>query len=240
MKKHDIHCGNLILVNSRYPVAHRMMNRLTEYTEVMLEKTASLLLGELISDIDGKGEIIATDGYRSYSNQQKIYNKSLYENGKTFTSKYVALPGHSEHQTGLAVDLAKRAEKIDAICPDFPSTGICGRFRKHAARYGFIERYGKGKESITGIAHEPWHFRYVGYPHSVIMAEKNFCLEEYIDYLENFPVDGKHLYIEEGNKKVEIYYQHASGDLAIPEGSCYQVSGNNRDGFIFTVWRSLL
>lgn len=80
----------------------------------------------------------------------------------------------SEHQTGLAIDLAENKEQIDFICPHFPYTGICGEFRAAAPRFGFIERYVSGKEQITGIGAEPWHFRYVGYPHSVIMAEKNY------------------------------------------------------------------
>ena len=58
------------------------------------------------------------------------------------------------------------AEHIDFIRPDFPDDGVCGAFRRAAARYGFLERYTREKEALTGIAEEPWHFRYVGVPHA--------------------------------------------------------------------------
>ena len=91
----------------------------------------------------------------------------------------MALPGCSEHQTGLAIDLGLRGPEVDFLCPDFPYTGPCGDFRRLAADYGFVERYPAGKEPITGIAHEPWHFRYVGVPHAERMAAMGLVLEEY-------------------------------------------------------------
>ena len=84
------------------------------------------------------------------------------ENGEEFTNQFVARPGHSEHQTGLAIDLGLKQPDIDFLRPYFPYKGICQTFRELSTDYGFIERYPAGKEAITGIAHEPWHFRYVG------------------------------------------------------------------------------
>lgn len=92
-----------------------------------------------------------------------------------------ALPACSEHETGLAIDLAANAQDIDFICPEFPRSGICQKFREAAPYYGFVERYAKEKEPVTGISGEPWHFRYVGTPHSEIMARKGMCLEEYVE-----------------------------------------------------------
>ena len=105
----------------------------------------------------------------------------MAERGIDFARKYVALPACSEHETGLAIDLALNAPDIDFICPEFPRTGICRKFRELAPYYGFIERYQKAKEPITGISEEPWHFRYVGTPHSVVIAEKGLSLEEYVE-----------------------------------------------------------
>lgn len=116
--------------------------------------------------------------------QQSIFDSSLLENGEEFTRKFVALPGCSEHQTGLAIDLGLKQEEVDFICPEFPYTGICQKFRERAAAYGFIERYQKEKERITGISQEPWHFRYVGCPHAKIMEKYHLCLEEYSELLE--------------------------------------------------------
>ena len=79
--------------------------------------------------------------------------------------------------------MGKKAEAIDFIRPAFPYEGVCQTFRERAADYGFIERYERDKEEITGISAEQWHFRYVGRPHGWIIKEKGLALEEYITYL---------------------------------------------------------
>lgn len=101
--------------------------------------------------------------------------------------------------------------------------------------YGFVERYPAGKEKITGIAHEPWHFRYVGFPHSAIMADMELALEEYVELIKNYTLEHPLLY-----KGTEIYYVPANGkstEIRLPEKSIYQISGNNVDGFVVTIWR---
>ncbi len=103
--------------------------------------------------------------------------------GDAFTRQYVALPGCSEHQTGLAIDLGEDVPDLDFIRPSFPDSGACGAFRRAAARYGFLQRYCREKEALTGIAEEPWHFRYVGAPHAQLMEEHGLCLEEYVPFL---------------------------------------------------------
>ena len=176
----------------------------------------------------------------SLEEQTAIYDGSLKDNGEDFTRKYVALPNHSEHQTGLAIDLGLNEKEIDFIRPDFPYVGICNEFRKVAPDYGFIERYAKDKEEITGISHEPWHFRYVGYPHSKIMQENVFSLEEYTQFIKAYLEDKKYLFEQAHRAEIEIYYVPAKDDktlIKIPENCVYQISGNNIDGFIVTVWR---
>lgn len=166
----------------------------------------------------------------------------MTDNGDAFTQQFVALPGHSEHQTGLAVDLGIRKEDIDFIRPDFPYTGMCKIFRQHSIRYGFIERYPKGKENITGIAHEPWHFRYVGYPHAAIMMEKDFCLEEYINFLKQFRYGDAPYFWRTENSDIAISYIAANGNdtqFQIAEDISYSISGNNVDGYIITEWRQV-
>lgn len=80
-------------------------------------------------------------GWRSFGEQQSIWDDTLAKEGEAFTRQYVAFPGCSEHQTGLAMDLAKAAPSIDFIRPDFPDEGPCGTFRRLAAQYGLIQRY---------------------------------------------------------------------------------------------------
>ena len=130
--------------------------------------------------LDGWRFIVPVSGWRSWEEQQTIYTQSLRENGPVFTAKFVAMPGHSEHQTGLAIDLGLLQPEIDFIRPAFPYEGICQKFRELAPAYGFLERYPEGKEHITGIAHEPWHFRYVGTPYSEEIARTGLTLEEYL------------------------------------------------------------
>lgn len=248
--REDIYRGNLILVNRRYPVnnsfekseaAEAFENSLNG--DVILEKTAANMLTQLLRECGAGNRIIPVSGFRSLKEQQQIFSESIKENGEAFTFKYVALPNHSEHQTGLAVDMAQNHGKIDFLCPSFPYDGICGEFRRKASKYGFIERYGKGKEAITGISHEPWHFRYVGYPHSEIMEKNLFSLEEYIEYINAYKYGCNHLIYNNNQHVTEIFYFELKGEtgmLSLDEYVPYQLSGNNRDGFIITVWRNSL
>jgi D-alanyl-D-alanine dipeptidase/carboxypeptidase len=237
----DVFKGPLILVNSQHPIKLDAPIRLTaldESGDILLEIKAASLLHQLFESIQCQARIVPVSGYRSRTEQKTIYDNSLCANGKAFTKKYIALPDCSEHQTGLAVDLAESSEHIDFLRPSFPSDGICSVFRNQAAKYGFIERYGKDKEAITGIAHEPWHYRYVGYPHSMIMQENHISFEEYITFIKAYPYKGYPL----AYRQTEIFYvdsKSASQGLTLPE-DCAQISGNNVDGFIVTIWRRSL
>mgnify|MGYP001775339128 FL=1 len=185
-----IHNGLLILVNAEHPIQHMERPALAPAvpgSDILLDTRAAAMLSGLISRIGAAGEIVPVSGWRSEAEQREIWDGSMSESGEEFTRKYVALPGCSEHQTGLAIDLALRADNIDFIRPEFPYDGVCGRFRALAADYGFVERYQGGKEGVTGIAAEPWHFRYVGRPHARIMCEMGLCLEEYVEYLRAYP-----------------------------------------------------
>ncbi len=244
LSREQIHRGALILVNPAHglvpPETVSLYPACDREPEVLMERQAAVLLNGLMEAMDGWKHIAPVSGWRSQAEQQKIWDDTLAESGEAFTRKYVAVPGHSEHQTGLAIDLGLRQEHIDFICPDFPYEGICQTFRLRAREYGFIERYPAGREKVTGIGHEPWHFRYVGVPHAQIMAEKGWTLEEYIDYLRDYPYGRKSLLYENGDRTVEIAFLKAeAGETVVqvePEAPC-SVSGNNVDGFIITTWR---
>lgn len=233
LKYSDIHKGNLILVNKEYKInkeinSNNLVSFSNNYTDILLDESANKFLQLALKEINSLNQIIPVSGYRSLKEQEEIYFSSLKENGEDFTKKYVALPNSSEHQTGLAIDLGFNVGKIDFIRPSFPNNSICNNFRKTSLNYGFIERYESEKEKITGISKEEWHFRYVGYPHSVIMKEKNLCLEEYINYLKQYEKNSLKYknyeisYIPYNNKDIEITIDNAT------------VSGNNVDGFIIT------
>ncbi len=176
--------NTLILVNRHHAYPANAPQDLVpvhpDSPDILMEREAAQALARLMEQIDDWRHIVPVSGWRSFEEQQMIYLDSLRDNGREFTQQYVALPGHSEHQTGLAIDLGLRQPDIDFIRPNFPYEGICQEFRKLAPAYGFIQRYPAGKETVTGIAHEPWHFRYVGRPHGERITERGLTLEEYL------------------------------------------------------------
>lgn len=226
MNKNSIYNGDLVLINYDYNLNIEFFNKnLVQFdnSKIRLDQRAMDALKEIFKKLDIKDQILPVSGYRSHKLQKEIYEQSLIDNGEDFTRKYVALPGHSEHETRLAIDLGLNEGEIDYIRPHFPYHGICQEFRNLAPDYGFIERYLKDKIEITKISQEPWHFRYVGYPHSKIMSELNLCLEEYIYAIKSF--DSNHPYIFEN---YSIFYSKFLTNIS---GS---VSGNNVDGYIIT------
>ncbi len=238
----NIHRGSLILVNEQYGIEGKPEDLLVpacdRVPEVLLLRCAATLLNELMQEIQGWDHIVPVSGYRSLEEQQQIWDDSLRENGEAFTRKYVALPGHSEHQTGLAIDLALKQENIDFIRPHFPYSGICQIFRDKAPKYGFILRYPAEKENITGIGHEPWHFRYVGAPHAQIMTDAGLTLEEYTDFVRQFSYGDRAYLTRSGSRDVRICYLSALREAAVSGNTPCTVSGNNVDGFILTEYLS--
>lgn len=232
LNENDIFTGSLILVNPDFPMHNDAeMNLLSvNNTNITLQHKAALMLDRLMRKIYGWPEITPVSGFRSLAEQQKIWDDCLNESGIEFTEKFVAIPGHSEHQTGFAIDLGKTLKHIDFVRPEFPDDGVCGIFKKTAAKYGFILRYPLGKEHITKIAYEPWHFRYIGIPHAEIIQENRFVLEEYTEYIKQFKFGINPLIHQ---SKYEISYLPA-GNYLLESGDIVDVSGNNCDGFIIT------
>ncbi|MDG0790895.1 D-alanyl-D-alanine carboxypeptidase family protein [Cohnella ginsengisoli] len=245
-----VHDGHLILVNQTHPVREPFpadkLSKLdddpalrTRSPGMLLETTALSRLTELLAACGGGADIVAVSGYRSADEQTDIYESSLRENGPRYTAAYVALPGCSEHQTGLAIDVGLAGGgELDFIAPDFPDSGVCLAFKRLAARFGFVQRYRAGKEAVTGIACEPWHFRYVGTPHAEIMERENLCLEEYVERLRSFAFNGERLLAEDDRERIEIYYvpfgPDAFADVPIPACDYYRLSGDNAGGIIAT------
>ena len=241
LHRDEIYTGNLILVNKHHPYRANVKSKPLEYIEnnILLDRQFATTYAKILDEINANGKIVAVSGFRTEHEQEQIYQNSLQENGEEFTSKYVALSGHSEHQTGLAVDLALNQSDIDFIRPNFPTNGICEEFRIKANYFGLIERYPQNKEDITGIAYEPWHFKYVGAPHSIIMKNTGDALEEYHERLKNHRYGENPLIHDFGNSSIEVSYLSANSGVTfeIENDVIYTVSGNNMDGFIVTKWR---
>lgn len=150
----------------------------------MLRQDIKKYIDKLLSDAHSLGlPLIVDSGYRSYNYQQVVLNALIKEKGDE-AYKLVALPGTSEHQTGLAVDFAYYENGIyndDVKEDDEEAIWL----KNNCWKYGFILRYPKGKEHITGYKFEPWHFRFIGPKLAKKIYEENITLEE---YYQNFNI----------------------------------------------------
>lgn len=173
----------ILIVNKTYPLpsdyvptnTHKDATGLN-YCSTCLDKETYQKYQEMDADATALGlNIWIQSGYRSYSLQESLYNKYVNRDGKEAADTYSARPGHSEHQTGLAFDL-------NSITDAFQYTDEGIWVNNNCYKYGFILRYPKGKEHITGYKYESWHLRYVG----VDLAEKLYNNGEWITLEEHF------------------------------------------------------
>lgn len=236
LTKDQIYQGNLLLVNSEYPVDRESIKsdvvNLFKHNELVkgyglldndtyLSEDIARKFSDMIAaaEKEGVSNFFITSGFRDFDEQRVLYQ----EKG----SAYALPPGYSEHNLGLSLDVGTTQMKM-AEAPE-------GEWiEKNAWKYGFILRYPEDKADVTGIEYEPWHIRYVGLPHSAIMKENNFVLEEYLDYLkEKKKVSAK----VDGQKYTVSYYAFSENTtINIAENHEYEISGNNMDGVIVTVY----
>jgi D-alanyl-D-alanine carboxypeptidase len=144
-----------------------------------MRKAAGKALEELFKAAKKENiSILATSGYRSFETQKQIFNENAQAYGKDNANQTSAIPGQSEHQTGLAMDIT--SAKVNYELEESFANTVEGKWLKeNASAYGFIIRYPKGKEAITGYNYEPWHIRYVGKDVAKYITENNMTLEEY-------------------------------------------------------------
>lgn len=175
----------LILVNSDNVIPEDYeMNLLTLSNGQQVDERIYPNLQKMFDDMRAEGhKPIVVSGYRNKAEQKAILEDKIQDYKKEGHSKYiseklalqwVALPGTSEHQLGIAVD----------INPDYSVSkgwGFYNWLKDNAHKYGFVKRYPDDKTDITGISNEPWHYRYVGEEVAEIMFRENLCLEEYIE-----------------------------------------------------------
>ena len=154
---------------------------------------------------------------------------------------YPELPGYTEHHTGLAFDLKIMSNSAPIQLRDSEYEWL----EAHCAEYGFVLRYEASKSSLTGIADEPYHLRYVGVPHATYMSEHDLCLEEYLELLRtNHKYENTPLEFSVGDKDYLVYYVAADTaegatftSVPVPPASegTATISGDNMSGFIVTV-----
>ncbi|MSS64533.1 M15 family metallopeptidase [Velocimicrobium porci] len=148
----------------------------------LLRREASFALEKLFkAAYHNQLHLFGVSGYRSYERQNAIYQNNLLQKGEEHTKQFSATPGHSEHQTGLAIDVSSisihnRLDEVFAYTPE-------GKWlKKHCHEFGYLLRYPKEQTDITGYAFEPWHIRYVGIELATLLYQKDMTLEEYYGY----------------------------------------------------------
>ena len=148
---------------------------------LQLREEAALATVEMAAAMaeGGMGTLILNSGFRTYKNQQGLYNRTRDTRGLAVAEKLSARPGHSEHQLGLAADFSVRGQGcVIMVC--FGNTEAGKWLADNAHEYGFVLRYPKGFKPITGFQYEPWHFRYVGIDLATEMKTKRIrTLEEF-------------------------------------------------------------
>ena len=156
---------NLAIVNPNFSKGTRL---LVDVVRVNFEKMASDMKLEGLN-------IRLISAYRSFAYQKVLYDNYVLKENEKEADTYSARPGHSEHQTGLAIDL----DNVRKNYNDFDKTKEFEWMQLNAHKYGFILRYPKDKEHITGYIYEPWHYRYVGTKIAKIIHKENITFDEY-------------------------------------------------------------
>ncbi len=181
---------NYILVNQTQPLPEDFAPRLTRTRNgKLVDSRIKRPLEQMLDDAEKAGyRLVICSAYRDREKQAGLLEtktglleRSGLERHEAFreAGRQLEMPGHSEHHTGLAVDIVGVAYQV--LDEGQAGTKEAGWLAEHCAEYGFILRYPPDKEAVTGIEYESWHFRYVGKPAAAFMREKGLCLEEFLE-----------------------------------------------------------
>ena len=185
----------LILIDKFNPIPDDALRglKLTKVNGKLVEKQTAFYLQMMLDELyKSKLDIKVLSAYRSIDYQQMLWDKSIndeishganYSDAVDKVSKSLAIPGASEHNLGLAVDFAtpESEDTEDDFFKSPQSKWLC----RNSANYGFILRYPRLKEHITGICYEPWHYRYVGTEAARLIKDNGLCLEEFLHFYQD-------------------------------------------------------
>ena len=199
---------NLVLVNNEWGIDRDYDSQLEYYrdTDVLMNKYAIEPYGQLSDYIKENlnDKMFVSSTYRSYEDQERV----LGEEGEEVAAK----PGHSEHQTGLAMDVYVKYH----AGMGFIDSEVGKYVNSHCGEYGFIIRYPQGRKDVTGFDYEPWHIRYVGHPHSDIIMSNDLTLEEYL-----------------GSFEWSKWYQYGDYIISLQKKSLFEIPAEIADKEIF-------
>lgn len=183
-----------VLVNKEYglaadfvpdnlvPIEVPTVNQVPEVNQ--MSEAASDQLTQLFDAAKRAGhDLYAISGFRSYQTQETLYNNYVAQHGEDEANKFSAQPGHSEHQTGLAMDITSAAVDY-GLSQAFGETEEGKWLADNAYRFGFVLSYPQGKEHITGYMYEPWHFRYLGKELAQLLYDRQLTYQEYLAELD--------------------------------------------------------
>jgi D-alanyl-D-alanine carboxypeptidase len=248
MNESEISAGSLILVNHEhsfeFPAESGLASLLTERSGTYgvlgenhyLNRAIIPALDAMMAaytEETGDETVVIISAFRGLEAQQAVLSARINLLGQEEALRWVAEPGHSEHHTGLAIDLGIYV----GYQRNFTGMGVSAWFRENAHRFGFILRYPQNSFETTRVAYEPWHFRYIGTPHSFIVFQNELLFEDYIDYIRSYSFYSP-LAFELGGAIYEIFFTNEMS-IRIPGGVSHHISGNNVDGFIVTLRRGL-
>ncbi|MFZ0446400.1 MAG: D-alanyl-D-alanine carboxypeptidase family protein [Bacillus sp. (in: firmicutes)] len=149
-----------------------------------MRQEAASALEKMFADAKSQDiHLFAVSGYRSYQRQDDNFHNKVNKIGAEAAAKIVAYPGNSEHQTGLAIDISSQSANFK-LTEQFGGTPEGKWLMENAHRFGYILRYPKGLETITGYNYEPWHYRYVGLKAAAEIYKNQLTLEEYFNIVE--------------------------------------------------------
>lgn len=186
---------NLILVNKHNPIPDNYtveVSTIEEKWKIDARIKDSAI--KMLTDARKQGLTpVICSAYREPEYQKKLFNNKIKEYKRNGFSQneaieqaslWVTIPGTSEHEIGLSLDIV--SSKYQILDEKQENTDVQKWLMEHCHEYGFILRYPTDKKDITKINYEPWHYRYVGTENATFMKEKGYCLEEYIEYLKSF------------------------------------------------------
>lgn len=228
----ELNSGALAIINDEHPadgsapfgMVSLLKNKSEDYSlineSVKLNEQATAALNSMMAD---------------YHEATGLTDFVVYRTNETFTGEGSLCPEYfPESVAGNTIDLAVTAFGTPVT---FDGNDAEGWIIDNCYNYGYIVRFPKGKEAVTGHAFCPWHLRYVGQPHAAVMSKMGLCLEEYIEFLKKYSYGNAFIYSFNG-VEYEIYTSEAAGEAAsarVPVSGNYSISGDNIGTYIITV-----
>ena len=231
LSKNDLSKGLLAIYTDSKPATEEDQLKMADLYE---EKNECFILSEEHLDLNEDAALALNSMMEDYVSETMLTDFIVYGTTDTYTDAYSHCPqAFAESKAGGCIDLALYT---GGEVLTYDGCDAQGWIVENCWKYGFVVRYPKNKENKTGNEYCPWHLRYVGDIHAAIMNHKGMCLEEYIEFLEQYTFEEPYSF-SFNNIAYQIYTVPCSGDtitINVPSSGDYEISGDNRNSFIVT------